>query len=121
MIWAVVSTPLLELMREEGCQVYFKTAISGSEISFVGYALAIQMICTQHGIKGGKVEIGCDGLSALNNATNPDFTVTASTLHFDLLTAIRTIIRESPLLWVPCHIRGHQDDKEHAILDRWHY
>ena len=37
-IWAVVSTPVLEMMREEGHGVFFKAAISGTEVRFVGYA-----------------------------------------------------------------------------------
>ena len=38
MIWAVISTPLLNMLREEGCTVYFRTALQGDVLSFVGYA-----------------------------------------------------------------------------------
>ena len=37
-IWAAVSTPVLNLMREEGFGTFFKTAIADEEIHFVGYA-----------------------------------------------------------------------------------
>ena len=37
-IWAVVSSPLLKIMREQGYGTFFKTAISGLEIRLVGYA-----------------------------------------------------------------------------------
>jgi hypothetical protein len=37
-IWAVVSTPVLNMLRHEGYGVYFRTAITGTTISFVGYA-----------------------------------------------------------------------------------
>ena len=37
-IWAVVSTPILEMMRAEGHLCYFRAAISGDDISFVGFA-----------------------------------------------------------------------------------
>ena len=37
-IWALVSTPILNMMRAEGFNVMFKMAISGKEIKFVGYA-----------------------------------------------------------------------------------
>ena len=31
-IWAVVSPPILEMLREAGCECYFKIAISGRNI-----------------------------------------------------------------------------------------
>jgi hypothetical protein len=37
-IWAVVSTPVLNMLRHEGYRAYFRTAITGTTISFVGYA-----------------------------------------------------------------------------------
>jgi len=37
-MWAVVSTPMLEIMREEGFCTVFKALISNKEIQFVGYA-----------------------------------------------------------------------------------
>jgi hypothetical protein len=37
-IWAVVSTPVLNMLRHEGFGAYFRTAITGATISFVGYA-----------------------------------------------------------------------------------
>jgi len=37
-IWAVVSSPVLEVLRSEGYKCIFKVAISGEEISFVGYS-----------------------------------------------------------------------------------
>jgi hypothetical protein len=37
-IWAVVSTPVLNMLRHEGYVAYFRTAITGTMISFVGYA-----------------------------------------------------------------------------------
>ena len=36
--WAVVSSPILEMLRIAGFVCSFKIAISGEEISFVGYA-----------------------------------------------------------------------------------
>ena len=37
-IWAAVSTPVLNMMRSEGFGTFFQTALTGEEISFVGYA-----------------------------------------------------------------------------------
>jgi hypothetical protein len=36
-IWALVSTPVLDLLRAEGYGAVFKAVISGQEIHFVGY------------------------------------------------------------------------------------
>jgi hypothetical protein len=36
--WAVVSTPVLKVMRAEGFGTFFKACISGESIRFVGYS-----------------------------------------------------------------------------------
>jgi hypothetical protein len=36
-IWAVVSSPVLQILRQEGYGAFFKAAISGEEIRLVGY------------------------------------------------------------------------------------
>jgi hypothetical protein len=38
MLWAVVSTPVLKVMRSEGFGTYFRACISGETIRFVGYS-----------------------------------------------------------------------------------
>ena len=37
-IWAVVSTPVLNMLREEGYGAFFEASISGERLTFVGYA-----------------------------------------------------------------------------------
>ena len=37
-IWGVVSTPVLQLLHAEGYGAFFRASISGTELSFVGYA-----------------------------------------------------------------------------------
>ena len=37
-IWAVVSSPLLQILQEDGFGTFFQTSISGKEIQIVGYA-----------------------------------------------------------------------------------
>ena len=37
-MWALVSTPVLNMLRAEGCGAFFRAAITGDEIRFVGYA-----------------------------------------------------------------------------------
>ena len=38
MLWAVVSTPVLKVMRSEGYGTFFRACISGDTIRFVGYS-----------------------------------------------------------------------------------
>jgi len=49
-IWAVVSTPLLAMLRNSGVGTFFKSPISGREIRFVGYAFVddTDLIRTAH-------------------------------------------------------------------------
>jgi hypothetical protein len=51
-IWAVVSTPVLEMMRAEGHGAFFRSAISGEEIRFVGYAFVDDTDLCQTGNTG---------------------------------------------------------------------
>ena len=37
-IWAVVSSPLLQILKEDGFRTFFHTALSGKAIRIVGYA-----------------------------------------------------------------------------------
>jgi hypothetical protein len=37
-IWAVVSTPVLKMMKDEGFGCMYKTIIEGKELHFVGYS-----------------------------------------------------------------------------------
>jgi hypothetical protein len=36
-IWAVASTPLLKMMKDEGFGFMYKTSIEGKHLHFVGY------------------------------------------------------------------------------------
>lgn len=49
-VWAVVSTPLLAMLRNSGVGTFFKSPISGKEIRFVGYAFVddTHLIQTAH-------------------------------------------------------------------------
>jgi hypothetical protein len=37
-MWALVSTPVLNMLQAEGCGACFRAAITGDEVHFVGYA-----------------------------------------------------------------------------------
>jgi len=42
-IWAVISTPILELLKEEGFGIAFKASISGTPMQFIGYSFMDNM------------------------------------------------------------------------------
>ena len=52
-IWAVVSLPLLEILKEDGYGTFFTTALSGKPIQIVGYAFVddTDLIQTQKTLK----------------------------------------------------------------------
>jgi hypothetical protein len=39
--------------------------------------------------------------------------------HFDMLSALQTMIADSPVSWTTHHVDGHQDNDVTATLDWW--
>jgi hypothetical protein len=81
-----------------------------------GIVMLDNLLSKWAGILSGTIEVGCDGLSALNKAfdmwpLNPDDP------HFDMLNSLRAMIAESPITWTTRHVDGHQDDDINATLD----
>jgi hypothetical protein len=52
LIWAVVSSPLLQIMKEEGFGTFFRTSISNTAIQLVGYAFVDETYIVQIGHDG---------------------------------------------------------------------
>jgi hypothetical protein len=68
----------------------------------------------------GMVNVGCDGLSALQQCFDEDHYFTSGKPDFDLIIAARRRIAEFPgLHWCSNHVEGHQDDDKEAVLDEW--
>ena len=91
-----------------------------SEISGIYAILTITgVLCTLYDISDGSITIACDGESALD--VSFDWTqrhISSKTPHFDLISAIRSMTKSSPLQWKYRHVAGHQDDFA-GPLDRW--
>ena len=65
------------------------------------------------------VTVACDGEAALSNAFDT-WTLRPKQKQFDLLSAIRTLIRTTKVSWQPQHVKGHQDDHRRlSQLDWW--
>ena len=92
-----------------------------SEIAgLYGIVMAVNMLMKIGNISGAKIEVGCDGLSALHRsfwANEADISCTNA--HFDLLSGIHGLKRDMDVTWTYRHIPGHQDNIPLANLDRW--
>ncbi|MFN9979889.1 MAG: hypothetical protein ACK53Y_08250, partial [bacterium] len=71
-----------------------------------------------YGVKEGQVEIGCDGLSAIQSAFKKGTLLPTDYPDFDILGAILHLRKILPISISHRHVRGHQDEflKE---LDDW--
>lgn len=79
----------------------------------------LNQFCKYRHIQGGTVTLGCDGLSALQQAFAEELPLSSDTPCYDQLVGLHRLQRESPLTWVTTHIAGHQDDTmAYEELDR---
>jgi hypothetical protein len=81
----------------------------------------IHVLCKYYGVKEGTAEIACDGLAALNEAEKYARPTVVGQGHYDMISAIRRIMRETPIKWKTHHVLGHQLEKgkDREALDRW--
>ena len=116
----------MDVKEEEEYKVRNRTPGSDEEIhsyrselcGILPNIIMINSIAKAHDIQEGTVTVGCDNESALWTALG-DGDVSTSDPSFDLIKIIRHQIRESPITWRYLHVKGHQDEKEGAILDDW--
>jgi hypothetical protein len=80
--------------------------------------MLVNLLSKWAGILEGAIEVGCDGLSALNKAIDT-WPLDPDDPHFDMLNSLRAMIAESPITWTTRHVDGHQDDDINAKLDWW--
>ena len=79
----------------------------------------VETLIEVYGLVQGGVSIGCDGLSALQQAVSKIKTATSAQQHFDLISGIQGYIHDSKIIYQPFHIEGHQDEKTPLVeLDR---
>ena len=87
-----------------------------------GIAAVVYLLCKHYNITEGAIEVGCDGLNALRDCFTPGFTASCAKPHFDLVCAIRTLIKRTQIKWTWRHVDGHQLEDpflEYGDLDRW--
>jgi hypothetical protein len=65
------------------------------------------------------IDIGCNGLAALNSIWNAPMDISPNVQHYDILSAIRFLMNQTTGTFQWRHIQGHQDDIQGQILDQW--
>jgi hypothetical protein len=84
--------------------------------------MGVYALCEFYKIDQGAIEVGCDGITALergfDEAKNPSISA-VSAQHFDMILTIRNIRARCPIRWKHRHVKGHQDDNRSTFLDRW--
>ncbi len=81
--------------------------------------LIVNEICFKYDITEGKVESGCDSISALRRefGFGP---VPSLWPSYDIMRIIRHHLQRSSIKWKWRHVKGHQDDKKkYEDLDCW--
>jgi hypothetical protein len=80
--------------------------------------VVVKKFCGFHNITEGSIEIGCDGLSALDSAFEKGDQLFHDIPSYDLVSAILHLRQRSTLTWNYRHVRGHQDEGS-RYLDVW--
>jgi hypothetical protein len=82
----------------------FRCELSG----LFGVVLLVRLVCVLHNITEGSIHVRCDNNSALK-IFDQDFIPNPAYDSFDLVHAIWTMLRSSPLIWTAEWVQGHQD------------
>ena len=109
-------------------QYFASTQISGSHAiqcshcselgGLLGLVCHINKICHCFHITKGSIWVGCDGQEALRAIYDNSSPIGKS--HFDYTLSLKYCIKQSPVLWSFCHVKGHQDDHKHYdSLHKW--
>jgi hypothetical protein len=90
-----------------------------SELTGLYVILAItNHLCNYYNINEGSIEIGCDGLSALQSAFDHGLYLSSDIPDYDLIGAIYHMRKSSKISWSYRHVKGQQDDVT-SDLDVW--
>ena len=86
----------------------------------LGAVQHILQLCEEYNLNGGQVEIACDGLEAYKIATRFQWTHTTNIGHYDMVTCLHQLLRNSNISWNFRHVKGHQDkDMNIDDIDIW--
>ncbi len=74
--------------------------------------LTVQKICQYFNVTEGAIELGCDGMSAIDRAFSCITILNIEEPCYDLISAIKKLWTYSPILWKVQHVRGHQEEEK---------
>jgi hypothetical protein len=102
---------------EPSDQSPYRSELSG----LYGVVTMVHIICAQFKITSGAIEVGCDCESALRHVfgTGSRYEADIADPDYDLRSATRKMLANSPITWKWRHVAGHQDDDGIEDLDRW--
>lgn len=91
---------------EKDTQCSHRSELAG----LLGSIVHINHLCSAHDIHQGTVQLGCDGLNAIQVIESTYEVCKSNRRHFDIIQAITDAIKDSPLTWEFHHVKAHQDD-----------
>jgi hypothetical protein len=71
--------------------------------------VAVKTVCEHHGIDQGEITVACDGQAALNACFSKNFKIDPGAPHYDVITAVRTVVKQCSIKFDPVHVKGHQE------------
>jgi hypothetical protein len=81
-----------------------------SELSgLYGITVVLHTLCEFYKIDQGTIEVGCDGITALERGFDETQNPSSAAQQLDLILAIRNIRARCPIHWKHRHVKGHQD------------
>ena len=82
--------------------------------------LVVEKLCQCFSLQSGKIELDCDGLSAIQQSSIDSLDVNIGAPCWDIIGAIRKISSISSISWTFWHVEGHRDRNKPADqLDIW--
>ena len=69
-------------------------------------------------VSGDRIEIACDGQSALHQIFRQNRTTKTNTQHYDVISYCRDLLTDSTTSWSYRHVKGHRDEFTQN-LDEW--
>ena len=73
-----------------------------------GIVTTVHVVTSVHNVPSGHVTVVCDNEQALR-VFEPDYFPDPKGANFDLVHALWTLIRNSPIRWSATHVHGHQE------------
>jgi hypothetical protein len=111
---------------DRNCRLAYHATVPGDEKDMSSYCskltgilatlLMVQKLCKYFSIQSGLLTLGCDGLSAPQQAPQNSLYIKPNMPSSDIISTIRKLRAESVVQWRFKHVAGHQDD--HRALDQ---